>query len=164
MVHFQRFRHFAAMALVTLLTPVAVPATHDIDQSRDRQPERQSREIELAVSTLGLKPGDTVAEIGAGDARFSFRFAEVVGPLGRVYANELGATNASRIGQRAERRELTNVVVVEGAVDDTNLPDSCCDAIDVQSVTNGSRGAAACSSHGPIRLMRARSVASDLIK
>jgi predicted methyltransferase len=122
------------MALVTLLTPVAVPATHDIDQSRDRQPERQSREIELAVSTLGLKPGDTVAEIGAGDARFSFRFAEVVGPLGRVYANELGATNASRIGQRAERRELTNVVVVEGAVDDTNLPDSCCDAMMMRHV------------------------------
>lgn len=127
-------RHTGALLLVTLLIPVALDAQQDMERSRDRQMQRPSREIDLAVSTLGLKPGDSVAEIGAGEARFTFRFAEVVGPLGRAYANELGATKANRIRQEAERRELTNVVAIEGAADDTNLPDNCCDAMMMRHV------------------------------
>jgi ubiquinone/menaquinone biosynthesis C-methylase UbiE len=90
---------------------------------------RSSKEVELAVDALGLKEGATVAEVGAGDARFSFRFAEVVGQQGRVYTNELGASTVRRIQQQAEQRQLSNLIAVEGAVDDTKLPDACCDAM-----------------------------------
>lgn len=96
--------------------------------------QRSAREIELAVDVLGLASGNTVAEIGAGDARFSLRFAEVVGAGGRVYVNELGADRVRRIQERAERQNLTNVIAVEGAVDDTNLPDNCCDAVVMRHV------------------------------
>jgi predicted methyltransferase len=95
---------------------------------------RSGAEIELAVNALNLKPGDSVAEIGAGDARFSFRFAEVVGPEGRVYANELGASTVNEIRQTAERRSVSNLVAVEGAVDDTKLPAECCDAMMMRHV------------------------------
>lgn len=95
---------------------------------------RGSQEIDLAVGALDLKPGVSVAEIGAGDARFTFRFAEVIGPEGRAYANELGAANARRIQEEARRRELGNVIAVEGALDQTNLPDACCEAMMMRHV------------------------------
>lgn len=141
--------HAAMVLMLISFAPPPAGATHlSPTHSGDTRPahgaqvmERErgrrqtgSREIELAVGALGLEPGKTVAEIGAGDARFSFRFAEVVGPDGRVYANELGASNARRIRQEAERRELANVVAVEGAVDDTKLPDACCDAVMMRHV------------------------------
>jgi predicted methyltransferase len=102
--------------------------------SGGEHPPRQAREIELAVTALELAPGDAVAEIGAGDARFSFRFADIVGPQGRVYANELGASSVRRITQEVERRQLPMVVAVEGAADQTNLPDGCCDAMMMRHV------------------------------
>jgi len=87
----------------------------------------RAQEIDLAIAAMGLAAGARVAEIGAGDARYSFRFAAVVGPTGHVYVNELGASAVRRLRDRAERESLTNVTVVEGGVDDTNLPDGCCD-------------------------------------
>ena len=101
---------------------------------RARRADRAAQEIDSAVDTLALKQGDSVAEIGAGDARFSLRFAEVVGPDGRVYANELGSANVRRIEERAERRQLGNLIAVEGAVDDTRLPDEFCDAMMMRMV------------------------------
>lgn len=117
---------------ITSFTPLPLAAQGMEQHGGDRR--RSSGEIELAIRALELEPGDIVAEIGAGDARFSFRFAEVVGPDGRVYANELGEANARRIRQEAERRGLANVVAVEGAVDRTNLPDECCDAMTLRHV------------------------------
>ena len=120
------------------LGPAARPAAAEVEplesQQRRRRAERTSKEIDAAIDTLDLKPGDAVAEIGAGDARFSFQFAEVVGPEGRVFANELGAPKVRRIQQRADGLKLANVTAVEGALDDTNLPDECCDAMVMRMV------------------------------
>jgi predicted methyltransferase len=152
MLNTHLLRHRNGLLVVTLLLAASsaraqTPATQqtagstaatvqgmDHSHDRGRSGERSSKEIELAVTALALEPGDSVAEIGAGDARFSFRFAQVVGPVGRVFANELGERNANRIRQEAERRELPNVVAVEGALDDTKLPDDCCDAMMMRHV------------------------------
>jgi predicted methyltransferase len=114
--------------------PVAAGVGPLESQQRRRRAERASKEIDVAIDTLRLKPGDVVAEIGAGDARFSFRFADVVGPEGRVYANELGASKVQRIQQRADGLKLANLTAVEGAPDGTNLPDDCCDAMVMRMV------------------------------
>jgi predicted methyltransferase len=119
-----RSRGLLPHALVSLLT---LATAIDIRAQSTRTPERSVREIERVVEVLGLKPGDTIAEIGAGDASFSFRFADVVGAEGRVYVNELGAARLQRIRERAQRREVKNVIAIEGAADDTKLPGSCCD-------------------------------------
>jgi ubiquinone/menaquinone biosynthesis C-methylase UbiE len=96
--------------------------------------QRSAKEIERAIEVLGLEPGHTIAEIGAGDARFSLRFAEVVGSTGKVYVNELGADRVRSIEERAGQRKLTNVIPVEGAAGTTNLPDNCCDAMVMRHV------------------------------
>ena len=121
------------VALAALLPAPAGGVPAEAEPQRGRS-ERAAREIELAIDALALRPGDAVAEIGAGNARFSFRFAEVVGPEGRVYANELGASNVRRIQAGADRRNLANLTAVEGTVDDTRLPDACCDAMMMRHV------------------------------
>ena len=127
------YRLGQALVALALLTPV-LPGVAAIETPQRGGGDRDGREIDLAIETLGLKPGDVVAEIGAGNARFSFRFAEVVGPEGRVFANELGASNVRRIEAGATRRSLANLFVVEGALDDAKLPDDCCDAMMMRMV------------------------------
>ncbi len=54
------------------------------------RPERSEEEKpDLAVSLLGLKPGMTVADIGAGVGYFSVKMARKVGPDGIVYATDI---------------------------------------------------------------------------
>jgi len=126
-------RALAALLCAWALAWTAGPAAGAGPDQRDRS-ERHTREIERTIEVLGLRPDQTVAEVGAGDARFSFRFAEVVGPEGRVYANELDESDVRRIRRRAEEREISNLIAVQGALDDTNLPDACCDAMMMRMV------------------------------
>ena len=54
------------------------------------RPERETEEQpDQALDALGLKPGMTVADIGAGTGYMSLRMAKRVGPSGKVYANDL---------------------------------------------------------------------------
>jgi predicted methyltransferase len=110
------------------------PTAQRSGQRRRRRAGERREEIERTIEVVGLKAGDVVAEIGAGNGRFSLRFAEVVGPEGRVYANELDADGVERIRRRAEQDDLGNLIAVQGAVDDTNLPDACCDALMMRMV------------------------------
>jgi ubiquinone/menaquinone biosynthesis C-methylase UbiE len=86
-------------------------------------------EMSELVRLLELKPGVTVADVGAGFGAWSVQFAKVVGPTGRVYATDIGAKQLAAIKEYVDREGLTNVTVIEGAASTTNLPALCCDAI-----------------------------------
>lgn len=121
------------LALVALGAMVAAYAAPDEPEQRRRRRDRGAQ-YERTIEALGLQPGDFVAEIGAGDGRFSLRFAEAVGSDGRVYANELDDDDVRRIRRRAEQDGIENLVAVQGAVDDTNLEEACCDAMMMRMV------------------------------
>lgn len=91
----------------------------------------KAAEIELPelVKLLELKPGMTVADVGAGFGAWTVRFAKAVGPSGHVYATDIGAAQLAALRDAAKRDALMNVTVIEGAVATTNLPAACCDAI-----------------------------------
>jgi ubiquinone/menaquinone biosynthesis C-methylase UbiE len=95
--------------------------------------EGQIKAAELEVPELAklfeLKPGMTVADVGAGFGAWTVRFSRAVGPSGRVYATDIGAAQLAALRDAVKRDGLTNVTVVEGATDTTNLPAACCDAI-----------------------------------
>lgn len=95
--------------------------------------EGQIKAAELEVPELAtlfeLKPGMTVADVGAGFGAWTVRFAKVVGPSGRVYATDIGAAQLAALRDLVQREGLANVTVLEGAVATTNLPAVCCDAI-----------------------------------
>ena len=87
------------------------------------------REVPALVTLLELKPGMTVADVGAGFGAWTVQFAKALGPTGRVYANDIGAAQLGALREQVARDGLTTVTVVEGAVASANLPEACCDAI-----------------------------------
>ncbi len=89
--------------------------------------ETDSREIfaqrKKIVEAIGLRPGQAVADIGAGTGLFSWMFAERIGPKGTVYAVEIAAAFLKYMGEQARKRGLENVVKpVLSTQDTTKLP------------------------------------------
>ena len=52
------------------------------------------------LSQIGLRPGDTLADIGSGDGYFSIPAARMVGKTGKVYALDVSAENHLRAQSR----------------------------------------------------------------
>ena len=93
----------------------------------DGQLKAAELEVPRLVELLELKPGMTVADVGAGFGAWTMRFSRWVGPEGHVYATDIGAAQLAAL--RDSARRFPNVTVLEGAPTTTNLPALCCDAI-----------------------------------
>lgn len=78
---------------------------------------------------LGLKPGMSVADIGAGTGYFLKHFSDAVGPSGKVYAVDIEPKLAEYMRQRARRENTSNVTVVLAEPDDPKLPAGALDVI-----------------------------------
>ena len=86
------------------------------------RPERASEEQpQLAIDALGIKPGQTVADLGAGSGYYSFRIAPLVGPTGRVLAIDIEPKMLEVIAERAGREHVTNIATVRSSERDPNL-------------------------------------------
>ena len=75
------------------------------------------------IETLEIKPGDRVADIGAGDGYFVPWLSEAVGPDGRVYAVEVEDELVEELRALVAEEKLENVEVVRGEYHDPLLPD-----------------------------------------
>jgi protein-L-isoaspartate O-methyltransferase len=95
------------------------------------RPEREEEErTDLLVAALDLKPGDTVADVGAGSGYFSWRMAQRVGPGGTVHAVEIQQTFLDLLMvNMARRRVADRVRPVLGTTQDPRLPAGSCDLI-----------------------------------
>lgn len=93
-----------------------------------------AEETRRIVEALALGPGSVVADIGAGDGRYAFALAGVVGPTGHVYATEIDPDDLAELRTEVAERGLTNVTVLEAAVATTGLAESCCDAVLMRDV------------------------------
>lgn len=76
-----------------------------------------------------IRPGMTVADIGAGEGYYTVRLAERVGRKGRVLASDIDRDVLGRLGQRIERERLDNVSLKLGTPDDPRLPENSFDRI-----------------------------------
>ncbi len=91
-------------------------------------------EVTRLIELLELKPGTTVAEIGAGKGRMTVRLAEYLGPDGHVYATELEGPILEKLRNNIASAGFENMTIVGGEEADTNLPAACCDAIFMSKV------------------------------
>jgi cyclopropane fatty-acyl-phospholipid synthase-like methyltransferase len=74
------------------------------------------------IEALGLKPGQIVADIGAGTGYFSVRLAKSAAAP-KVYGVDIEKSMVEYLGRRAMREGLTNVVAIQAGADRTNLPE-----------------------------------------
>jgi len=87
------------------------------------RPEREREENpEGALNAIGITPGMTVAEIGAGTGYMSLRMAKRVGPTGKVYANDIQPEMLKLLRDNAAKAGFRNVEAVLGDVADPKLP------------------------------------------
>ena len=87
------------------------------------RPERMEEERpDLVLAALDLKPGMTVADIGAGSGYYSWRMAERVGPGGTVYAIDIQPEMITILEQHMLRRGAANVKALLGTTTDPRLP------------------------------------------
>ncbi len=104
--------------------PVAdiVSAAWSDEASRDNGGEA----VEL-FRRLGVAPGLSIADIGAGSGYYTSRLAPAVGPEGRVYANDIIPDYLSRLRRRIEQEGHANVSFVLGDAGNANLPPASVD-------------------------------------
>jgi len=91
-------------------------------------------EIARLNHLMGWKVGQTLADVGAGEGEIGIAAAAVVGPGGKVYLTELDERKKKALQETVSKKGLKNVVVVQGAEKQTNLPDGCCDEIVMRRV------------------------------
>jgi SAM-dependent methyltransferase len=125
----------AALALVNAGVLAQVPGRHPISGRQfagvmgwQGAPwlDREERDIEeapdLALDALDLKPGQTLADIGAGSGYMTIRMAKRVGAAGRVYGVDIQPQMIDMLKQRVAKEKLTNIVPVLSTIDDPKLP------------------------------------------
>ena len=86
-------------------------------------------EVPRLIELLELKPGMTIADVGAGFGAWTTAFSKWTGVSGRVYSTDIGEKQLAFLRETTKREGLTNVTVLAGAERSANLPANCCDAI-----------------------------------
>ena len=86
-------------------------------------------EAERVMALTGIRPGMSVADIGAGEGYYTTRLSPLVGPGGRVLAEDIVPATLDLLAQRVQREGLENVYVNLGRPNDPLLPDRSFDRI-----------------------------------
>jgi predicted methyltransferase len=92
------------------------PIWHD-ENERDKAGEPQQ-----LVGLLGIQPGMTVADIGAGSGYYVVRLSPIVGASGRVIAEDVVPDYLDNLRRRVRDLGLANVDIVRGEAHDPKLP------------------------------------------
>ena len=74
------------------------------------------------LEKLNLTEGMIVADVGAGNGKFSVKMAGIVGPEGHVYANEISENRLREIESLIKRQGIENITTIHGEEEDAVLP------------------------------------------
>jgi predicted methyltransferase len=85
-------------------------------------------EVDQIAARLRLRPGMTVADIGAGAGYDALRLASIVGPRGSVIAEDVTGAYLRPLRDSARARRIANVRTLLGAPDDAGLAPASIDA------------------------------------
>ena len=94
------------------------------EEARDR-----IGEAEQVMALAGVKPGMSVADVGAGEGYYTVRLARAVGPRGRVLAEDIDPSSIDNLGDRIQRERLDNVAVKLGTPTNAMLPARSFDSV-----------------------------------
>ncbi len=88
--------------------------------------EREERTSEM-IQALNLKPGMTVADIGAGSGVITLMMAAKVGPTGKAYAVDIQQEMLDLLADKLNRLNIENVELVLATTKSPELPESSLD-------------------------------------
>jgi cyclopropane fatty-acyl-phospholipid synthase-like methyltransferase len=74
------------------------------------------------LAALDLKPGEIIADVGAGSGYFTFRLARQVGERGKIYAVDVSPDMILYINRAVRDLKVTNVISILADSDDPLLP------------------------------------------
>jgi ubiquinone/menaquinone biosynthesis C-methylase UbiE len=92
--------------------------------SRDewQQPER-------VIQSLQIRPGESIADLGAGSGYFTFLLAQAVGPGGKVYAVDIDKDMTDLVAEKAKEHGAKNIEIILAKPVDPLLPEGSLDLI-----------------------------------
>lgn len=94
---------------------------HEAADWLDR-PEREKEEAPTRlISALGLKPGMTVVDVGAGSGTLSFPMAKRVAPGGKVIAEDIQPEMIALVREKAKKMGVTDVEPLLGTTTDPKV-------------------------------------------
>jgi arsenite methyltransferase len=82
------------------------------------------QEPDRIVATLGLRPGDRVADIGAGGGYFTYRLATAVGSEGVVFAVDTDPAMLRIVSDGAVEDGFANIVTIQATEGLPDLPEA----------------------------------------
>ena len=95
----------------------------------ERPNRHQWQKPELVIKHMGVRPGQVIADIGAGSGYFTRRFAKAVGNSGIVYACDVDEKMLRYIQNDCKKRAIHNVVTVLAAQWSPMLPPRSVDIV-----------------------------------
>src|SRR5215203_969667 len=118
-------------------TPVAVAAKREPANVMsfegaawlEREGRAEAEKPEVVLEAMELRPGMTIAEVGAGTGFFSRRLAKAVGPTGKVYAVDIQPEMLELLEKYAAQEGIKNITPVLGTDTDAKLPAGSIDRI-----------------------------------
>jgi predicted methyltransferase len=118
----------AATALVSSGWPQNPSSQHTAEffNNWDKGREQLQRASDI-LRAMEVTTGDWVADVGAGGGYYSQRLAELVGPSGRVLAEDI--VTMTLLNERMKLFDLRNVEALKGEVDDPKLPNDSLAAV-----------------------------------
>jgi ubiquinone/menaquinone biosynthesis C-methylase UbiE len=94
-----------------------------------RESRQREEDCESMLKALGVKPGQTVCDMGCGNGFYTLKLAEMVGEKGTVYAVDIQQEMLRLLEDRAEKTNLKNIKPVLGSLIDPRLPEGKLDLI-----------------------------------
>jgi ubiquinone/menaquinone biosynthesis C-methylase UbiE len=98
-------------------------AWHHMDETR----RREWQNPEAILKDIGLEPGYTFLDIGAGSGFFALPASRMVGPRGKIYTLDLHQEGLDEIHKRASAEGLTNMVTLAGKAEENLVCKACAD-------------------------------------
>ncbi len=117
-----------------LLSANATAAPPEVASEAAARPANRAESFRALAARLGVGEGSVVADLGAGRGADTWLLADIVGPTGKVYAQEITGKMIESLKKEAEKRELGQVETVLGASDDPQLPEASTDLIYMRRV------------------------------
>lgn len=102
----------------------SVPSAYMDDPRRN-----EWQKADHVIEYLLVKPGETIADIGAGTGFFTMRFAKKVGKTGLVYASDIDETMVKTIEKRAKKENFGNIRAIHSKTDDPLIPKASTDLV-----------------------------------